>query len=82
MNITYLDSEEDLESVKGEVSEQANFEEAPLSPEFPDLDIPEASASKGNKSSSKGLDNFPPRRWAKNSVHRTIAGNGHKYSLM
>jgi hypothetical protein len=53
LNLPYTDSEEDLESVEGEVPEQAAFEEAPFSPEVPDLEIPEASTSKAKKSASK-----------------------------
>jgi hypothetical protein len=53
LNLPYTDSEEDLESVEGEVPEQAAFEEAPFSPEVPDLEIPEASTSKAKKSTSK-----------------------------
>jgi hypothetical protein len=52
LNIPYSYSEEDLESVEGEVPEKDAFEEAPLSLEFPDLEIPKASTSKRKKSTS------------------------------
>jgi hypothetical protein len=53
LNLPYSYLEEDLESIEGKVPEQFAFEEAPLSPRFPDLEIPEASTSKGKKSTSK-----------------------------
>jgi hypothetical protein len=53
LNLPYTNSEEDLESVEGEVLEQVALEEAPFSPEVPDLGIPEASTSKAKKSTSK-----------------------------
>ena len=40
LNLPYTDSEEDLESVEGEVPKQSTFEESPFSPEVPDLEIP------------------------------------------
>ena len=55
LNIPYTDSEEDLESVEGEVPEQAALEEAPFSPEVPDLEIPEASTRKVEKSASRKI---------------------------
>jgi hypothetical protein len=49
LNLPYTDSEEYLESVEGDVPEQAMFEEASFSPEVPDLDIPETFTSRHSK---------------------------------
>jgi hypothetical protein len=49
LNLPYTDSEEDLEPVEREIPEQASLEEAPFSPEFPDLEIPETSTSRHSK---------------------------------
>jgi hypothetical protein len=49
LNLPYTDSEEDLESLEGEVPEKATFEEAPFSPEVPDLEIPETFTSRHSK---------------------------------
>jgi hypothetical protein len=58
LNLPYTDSEEDLESVEGEIPEQAAPEEAPFSPKVPDLEIPEASTSKAKKSASRKIKNL------------------------
>jgi hypothetical protein len=49
LNLPYTNSEEDLEPVEREILEQFFLEEAPFSPEFPDLEIPETSISRHNK---------------------------------